>query len=141
MFRGQLVLESPDYEILDDGQASIHTGRMVPIYPLTDGLTGRNLRRITWQALQEWLGGIDELLPADVLKRTGLVPLPEAIRQAHDAQPLALPGALAGVRGARPTSTPEQETESERETGHRPRPRGGRAREGIERLLFEDGGK
>ncbi|MCH7606664.1 MAG: ATP-dependent DNA helicase RecG [Chloroflexi bacterium] len=83
VFRGQLVLESPDYEILDDGQASIHTGRMVPIYPLTEGLTGRNLRRITWQALQEWLGGIDELLPADIRKRTGLVPLQQAIRQAH----------------------------------------------------------
>ncbi len=83
VFRGQLVLESPDYEILDEGEASIHTGRLVPIYPLTEGLTGRNLRRITWQALQEWLGGIDEILPAEVRQRTGLVPLQQAIRQAH----------------------------------------------------------
>lgn len=83
VFRGQLVLESPDYEVLDNDQTSIHTGRMVPIYPLTEGLTGRNLRRITWQALQEWVGGVEELLPADILARTGAMPLKQAIQQAH----------------------------------------------------------
>ena len=83
LFRGQLVLESPEYELLDQGQTPIHTGRLVPVYPLTEGLTGRNLRRFSWQALQEWLGGVDEFLPQDLLKRTGLMPLREAIQQAH----------------------------------------------------------
>ena len=83
VYRGQLVLESPEYELLDQGQAPIHVGRLVPVYPLTDGLTGRNLRRITWQALQEWLGGVDELLPDDLLDRAGLMPLADAIQQAH----------------------------------------------------------
>ena len=82
-FRGQLVLESPEYELLDQGQTPIHTGRLVPVYPLTEGLSGRNLRRITWQALQEWLGGVDEFLPQDILKRNGLMPLRKAIQQAH----------------------------------------------------------
>ena len=83
VYRGQLVLESPEYELLDQGQAPIHVGRLVPVYPLTEGLTGRNLRRITWQALQEWLGGVDELLPDDLLARAGLMPLADAIQQAH----------------------------------------------------------
>ena len=83
VFNGQLVFQSPEYELLDSGQASIHTGRMVPVYPLTEGLTGRNLRRIAWQALQEWLGGIEELLPEEILARTKLMPLPQAITQAH----------------------------------------------------------
>ena len=83
VYRGQLVLESPEYELLDQGQAPIHVGRLVPVYPLTDGLTGRNLRRITWQALQEWLGGVDELLPDDLQDRAGLMPLADAIQQAH----------------------------------------------------------
>ena len=83
VFRGQLVFSSPDYEILDQGQQPIHTGRQVPVYPLTEGLTGRNVRRIVWQALREWLGGIDDFLPQELLSRTGLPPLREAIQQAH----------------------------------------------------------
>ena len=83
VFKGQLVLESPEYEVLDQGQSPIHTGRLVPVYPLTEGLTGRNLRRITWQAIQEWLGGVDELLSQELLDRAELMPLCEAIQQAH----------------------------------------------------------
>ena len=83
VFKGRLVLESPDYELLDQGQTPIHTGRLVPVYPLTEGLTGRNLRRITWQAIQEWLGGVDELLPKELLTRAEFLSLREAIQQAH----------------------------------------------------------
>ena len=83
VFKGQLVLESPEYELLDQGQTPIHTSRLVPVYPLTEGLTGRNLRRVTWQAIQEWLGGVDELLPEELLTRNELMPLREAIQQGH----------------------------------------------------------
>ena len=83
VFGGQLVFQSPEYELLNESQAAIHTGRLVPVYPLTEGLTGRNVRRLAWQALQEWLGGVEELLPQDLLERVGLMPLQKAIQQAH----------------------------------------------------------
>ena len=83
VFKGQLVFHSPDYEFMDQGQTPIHTGRLVPVYPLTEGLTGRNVRRLAWQSLQEWLGGINDFLPTDLLSRTNLLPLTEAVRQAH----------------------------------------------------------
>jgi ATP-dependent DNA helicase RecG len=83
VYKNQLVFESPEYELLDQGQPGIHTGRMVPVYPLTEGLTSRSLRRLTSQALQEWLGGVEELLPGDLLDRARLMPLREAIHQAH----------------------------------------------------------
>jgi ATP-dependent DNA helicase RecG len=83
VFRGQLVFLSPEHELLDAGQTPIHTGRLVPVYPLTGGLSGRNLRRLTWQVLSQWLRGVDELLPEDLLDRTGFMPLRDAIRQAH----------------------------------------------------------
>ncbi len=83
VYQGQLVFESPEYELLDQGQTAIHTGRLVPVYPLTEGLTGRNLRRLTRQALDNWLGGVAEVLSPDLLSRTRLMPLLEAIRQAH----------------------------------------------------------
>ena len=88
VFNGQLVFQSPEYELLNVSQAStqtgsIHTGRLVPVYPLTEGLTGRNVRRLASQALQEWLGGVEELLPQQLLDRLGLMPLEKAIQQAH----------------------------------------------------------
>ena len=82
-FRGQLVFESPEFEpVYADGH-QVHTGRLAPVYPLTEGLTGRNMRRLTWQALQQWLGGVDELLPPDILDRVHLMPLLDAVFQAH----------------------------------------------------------
>ena len=88
VFRGQLVLENPEHEMLDSaaapgGGSGVHTGRLVPIYPLTEGLTRRNMRRLTWQAVQNWLGGLEEGLPKDILSRTKLMPLLESVHQAH----------------------------------------------------------
>ena len=82
-FQGRLVLESPEYEEISRGQTPVHTGRLLPVYPLTAGLTGRHLRSLAWQALNEWLGGIDESLPAALLSRAGLMPLRQALHQAH----------------------------------------------------------
>ena len=83
VFKGQLVFESPDYELLDHGQTPIHTGRLVPVYPLTEGLTARNVRRLLWQGLQEWLVGVEEFLPDEVLSQCHLMPLQQAVMQAH----------------------------------------------------------
>ncbi len=83
VFRGQIVFESPEYDLMESAQAPVHTGRLVPVYPLTEGLTGRNLRRLTWQALNNWLGGIEETLAPDVMDRAHLIPLQEAIHEAH----------------------------------------------------------
>ena len=83
VFNGRLVFESPEYEVLRGSQPSIHTGRLLPVYPLTQGLTGRTLRNLTWQALQMGLPLVSESLPESVRKRRSLIPLREAIKQAH----------------------------------------------------------
>ena len=82
-FNGRLVFESPEYEVLRGSQSSIHTGRLLPVYPLTQGLTGRTLRNLTWQTLQMGLPLVSESLPESVRKRRSLIPLREAIKQAH----------------------------------------------------------
>ena len=83
VFRGQLVFESPEYEPVYANEPRVHTGRLAPVYPLTEGLTGKNMRRLTWQALQQWLGGIEEPLPEEILDRVRLMPLLDAVLQAH----------------------------------------------------------
>ncbi len=85
-FRGQTTFESPAVEPAEYDQAGVHTGRMVPVHPLTRGINARSMRGFTWDALQNWLGGVEETLPpgmsgADSL--AGFLPLREAIFQAH----------------------------------------------------------
>lgn len=46
-------MDSPDTEIVDGGEETfIHLNRIVPIYPLTEGLTQRWLRGLAWKVLQ-----------------------------------------------------------------------------------------
>ena len=85
-FRGQLSFESPAVEPCEHDRAGVHTGRMVPVYPLTEGINARSMRGFAWEALQNWLGGVEETLPPEMMEAeslAGFMPLREAIFQAH----------------------------------------------------------
>ncbi|MYC28606.1 MAG: ATP-dependent DNA helicase RecG [Chloroflexi bacterium] len=82
-FQNRPVFESPEYDLLRGGQPALNTGRLVPVYPLTSGLVGRTLRSHTWQGLKAALETLPELLPEEVRKRNNLMPLRDAVRQAH----------------------------------------------------------
>ncbi len=83
VYKGQVQFQSPEYELLDRQEALVHTGRLVPVYPLTEGLTPRRLRSIVWQAVDQWAPRLEEFLPESIRSRTGLVALQHAITQAH----------------------------------------------------------
>jgi ATP-dependent DNA helicase RecG len=83
IFRGNLVFEAPEYEILDDRDNLVHTGRLVPVYPSTQGLSQRVLRSLVKRALDATIDRVDEFLPTDLLHRTGLIGLANAMRQIH----------------------------------------------------------
>jgi len=83
VYRGQIVLQSPEYDILSDSASPINTSRHVPIYSLTSGITSRNLRRFMWQCIREWLQGINDHIPQEITGRCNLMPLQDAISEAH----------------------------------------------------------
>ena len=86
VFRGQAVFESPMVEPLEENQARVHTGRLVPVYPLTEGINARSMRGFTWEAVRSWLGGVEETLPQEIDRHgdlAGLMPLQDAIFQGH----------------------------------------------------------
>ena len=89
LHRGRLSLSSPEYDVITARQPPLNVGRVVPVYRLTAGLTARNLRSLTWQAVAGFLKGITEPLPEDVLQRTGLSSLADAIRDVHYPADLA----------------------------------------------------
>ena len=69
--------------MLRDQDDLVHTGRLVPIYPLTEGLRQRTIRRIVKEALDRGLGNVKEHLPDALSRRNGLMPLRNAISQMH----------------------------------------------------------
>ena len=86
VYRDAPTMQSPEYEPLQDGEKMIHTGGLVPVYPLTEGLTPRNLRRLVKVALDGWGNLIQDPLPEAMRSRADLPPLAQAIRQAHYPQ-------------------------------------------------------
>lgn len=64
----------------------VHTGAIVPIYPLTEGIYLKGLRRIVKRAVDEFSGVVEDVLPPTVLKRKSLLPVVDAIRNIHYPQ-------------------------------------------------------
>ncbi len=87
--RGRLSISSPEYDVITPRQPPLNAGRITPVYRLTQGMTARNLRSLTWLAVTRAAGGITDPLPNDMLPRTGLAGLPDAIRDVHYPTDLA----------------------------------------------------
>ena len=73
-------LSSPAWELL--GKSNLHTGRLVPVYHETEGLSSKWLR-VHIKPLLPLADEVVEFLPEDVLERQDLLGLGEAIRQIH----------------------------------------------------------
>jgi len=76
-WRPQFV--SPDFS--PAGAASIHTGRIVPVYPLVGGLTQRRVRELLARVLGRTLRAVQDPLHED--EREGLPGLAAALKAAH----------------------------------------------------------
>jgi ATP-dependent DNA helicase RecG len=81
MYLGRLVMNSPDWEPLDSDQ--LHTKRIVPIYPLTSGLSQRQIRKIIYQNLPFWSVRIKEYLPEKVFIEQEYPKISDAITHIH----------------------------------------------------------
>jgi ATP-dependent DNA helicase RecG len=81
---GALEMRVDDYEIVEDAEdETLHTGRLVPVYPRTAGLQQRPLRALLKRLVDAHAAAVPELLPVGVLARRGLLPLGEALRAGH----------------------------------------------------------
>jgi len=80
-YLGRLTFQSPEWELLE--RELLHTARLVPIYPLTEGLSGRWVRRLMKRVVDYWAPRIQEYLPESVRASAGLLDLSAALAQAH----------------------------------------------------------
>ncbi len=75
----------PEYEILPSGQEppTMHSGRIVPIYPLTEDLTQKSIRQLIYSIGEKVLALVKDPLPVILRKRMNLRERAEALRQIH----------------------------------------------------------
>ena len=79
-----LVMTVEEFEVLTGGEEdTLHTQRIVPVHPATEGLSPRVLRTIIHQALGSHAAEVPEILPADVVRRYGLPDRGAALRSMH----------------------------------------------------------
>ena len=83
VYRGRIVFQSPEYDLFSDREDPLHAGRLVPIYPLTDGLYQRTIRRAVRQALDAALRHVQDYVPRETLRHYDLMGLRKAIRSMH----------------------------------------------------------
>jgi len=82
---GELACGSFELEPFEPEEESRIMGRILPVYPLTEGVNQRALRRLTVQAL-EAAGELAEELPDELRLRHGLPGIGEALRGLHFPQ-------------------------------------------------------
>jgi len=82
LFGGRHVFESPEWELAEDKEL-IHTGRLIPLYPLTQGLRPRQVRKLMKEVVDQWAWQVTDFLPPELRERCDLLELPRAISQAH----------------------------------------------------------
>jgi ATP-dependent DNA helicase RecG len=80
-YLGRLCFTSPEWEPLRD--ELLHTNRIVPAYPLTEGVSGKQLRRLMKRTVTYWARLSPDHLPPSVLHAEGLLDLESAILEAH----------------------------------------------------------
>jgi len=77
---------NPTYEEIGNKNTIIHTGRVVPIYSLTEGLTQKRLRYIIYRALKDHLHKITDFLPEYIIDKYNHIELEKAIFNMHFPQ-------------------------------------------------------
>ena len=85
LYKGVKMFVSPEYEPMA-GENTVHTGRLIPVYPLTEGLGPRMVRRLTKETVESYAPLLKDYLPQGIRESAGLIGLSEAVLQAHYPQ-------------------------------------------------------
>ncbi len=93
VYRGRLQMENPEFEPFDSDATS--PGKLVPVYPASQGLSQRTLRRAIGAAVESLADVVPDPVPAWLGERERLPKLSLAIRALHQ------PGSQAEAEEAR----------------------------------------
>jgi ATP-dependent DNA helicase RecG len=84
-FGTKLVMNAPEYELFEGvgDSHSLHTGRIVPVYSATEGLSPKWIRARVAFLLETVLSGLTEYMPEKILHSYELMGIAQAIQTIH----------------------------------------------------------
>ncbi len=83
LYRGRLQLVNQEVEPLrGDDRDLVHTGRIVPVHPASEGISSRTIRELMHRAIER-LPRLPDPLPADLVEAEALGPFDRSIRDIH----------------------------------------------------------
>ncbi|MFW5996235.1 MAG: ATP-dependent DNA helicase RecG [Halanaerobiaceae bacterium] len=74
---------NPVYEKNRPSSPRLHTGRVVPVYPLTEGLTQKRMRYIIYNGLQDYADHLEEFIPDFIRGKFNFIGLVDSLRSIH----------------------------------------------------------
>lgn len=77
----RLGFKHPEWEPLT--KELLHTARIVPVYPLTEGITARWLRKTIRGVVEYWANKVPDALPREIKQQAHLIDLDDALREIH----------------------------------------------------------
>ena len=83
LYNGVRQFAKPTWEPYTPEADLVHTGRLVPVHPLTKGLLERNARKTIKFLVDLMTPKVPDHLPAPTLEREALLPLGKALAQIH----------------------------------------------------------
>lgn len=99
-FSGRPTIDKPQYSIMSgdfgtggnilEGATSLHLGRIVPIYPLNEGINVKTLRRAIFNAIEMFKPQIQTILPDFLVKKYDLLEKKDAVEQMHFPQSMEM---------------------------------------------------
>ncbi|MBV9120155.1 MAG: ATP-dependent DNA helicase RecG, partial [Chloroflexi bacterium] len=82
LFRGRPQFRAPDWELVTEDDL-LHTGRIVPVYKLTEGLRPKQMRTLMKRAVDSFAPALADFLPEGTRREANLMALPEAVAEYH----------------------------------------------------------
>lgn len=88
-YKGILTIDKPETMIIsgdfddEESNTSLHLARIVPVYPLTENLNAKTLRRAIHNAIELFSDRLVEYVPDYIREKLELLDKPTAIKQIH----------------------------------------------------------
>ena len=73
----------PEYRIVTGRPTSPQQNCLTPVYPTTEGISQKLLRKLSTEALEKYLPKVQDLLPQEFINRFGFCSLAEALNALH----------------------------------------------------------
>lgn len=80
---GKISFPGASYEVIKQYEEQLHSGRIVPVYHETEGISSKWIREKLKPVIDGYIQLFEDYIPEEIRKEHGLIPLRRAIKNIH----------------------------------------------------------